>query len=108
MYHQLGVRHQTHQLAGTASVVEVDVGEEDVVHILRPQTLGGQGFQYEGHGGVDAGIDDCPVAVFDDEVDGVEALAKKSGVERADAVLVVYEVNGHDEEVSRGNGNFRR
>ena len=75
-----------HQQAGTAGVVEVHMGGDDVVHGVACQAQGGQGFEQARHGEIGAGVDEGGAAGVDQQVGGVEARAAETGVDLVDAV----------------------
>ena len=70
-------------------MVQVHVGEQDVVHRLRTKPQGGEGVQNHGHALVGAGIDHGNAAVMDDEVNGGQAGAQIAAIEDMDALAVV-------------------
>src|SRR5690606_11858011 len=87
MHHQPGVGQVLQQQAGTAGVVEVNVGDDYPVDVFRSQIAVFQRRQQAGHTGVGASIDKGGAAVLFDQVGGVEMVAAKTGVDHGDAVV---------------------
>lgn len=89
---ELGVREFAHERAGAAGVVEVDMGEDDVIDSIAAEADLVQRFLHIGQRVVAAGIDEGNAAVVDDHVDGGQDGAHIAGVEGDDAVVVISPV----------------
>lgn len=89
---QFGVGEFAHERPGAAGVVEVDMGEDDVIDSIAAEADLVQRFQHIGQRVVAAGIDEGDPAVVDDHVDGGQDGAHVAGVEGDDAVVVVSPV----------------
>ena len=95
MQYGTGVGERPHQCAGAASVIQVHVGQQQVVDRLgRDAELGERGEQVR-HREVSADIDERgATGILDDVCGGVTAV-QVLGVDRGDAVRVAMEIGLH-------------
>ena len=78
--------------AGTARVIEMNVGEHDVIDGRRRNILRPQRGHHVRHRTVDARVDDGGPAAFDDQMNRVELRPHVMRVDRTDAVIVIDDV----------------
>jgi hypothetical protein len=93
-----------HQRAGTAGMVEMHVGEDDVIHRLARDPHRGQCRQHARHRGIDGGIDQRRTSFVFDHMHRVEQGANEAGIDGMDAVAEMVEMfNGfHAGHFARG------
>ena len=80
--HGPGIRQRLHQLAGPARMVEVDVGQEQVVDLLASDADFVERCEQPGGGRRGAGINERRAAVVDHEVARGQAGAQIEGVDQ--------------------------
>ena len=93
VYREFCVRQPGHQQSGAPGMIQVDVGEDNEIHIIGAQPLLLQGFQHQRNGAVRRRVDDCDAPVFDDDVHGThQAAIRALRVDGTDAVRVIDDV----------------
>ena len=80
MHHQPGFGKGLHHRPGPAGVIQMDVGQEDVIDAGRRQSQAPQGVQYPRQAGVGGGVHHGDPAAFDEEIDRGELGAEVAGV----------------------------
>ena len=98
--HGAGIRQLLEQGAGAAGVVQMDVGEDQPVHVGRREACGFQPAQQRRHRVRGAAVDEGGAAVLDDQVGRIEQRAVETGVDDMDAV-------GQGLEEGQGHGRRR-
>ena len=71
MYDAARVRQLLHQRAGASGVIEVNVGQEDVVDVLGLEVVLVECVEQQRHAEVGAGIDERGAALRDHQVTGI-------------------------------------
>ena len=87
MNDQPGAWQMLHQEASPAGMIQVHMGENDVVDALRFQPQLWQRCKESRHGIVGSRIHECRTSIRDDEMTGIEALAHETRVDNADAMF---------------------
>jgi len=95
MHHQLGVGQGRHVSARAAGVVEVDVGEENVIDRLRREPQFRQRGEKARQRAVVGGVDDRGATAFDDEMHGGKAGAHVTGIDGMNAAGKVQQSVRH-------------
>ena len=80
MHHQPGFGKGLHHRPGPAGVIQMDVGQENVIDAGRRQSQAPQGVQYPRQAGVGGGVHHGDPAAFDEEIDRGELGAEVAGV----------------------------
>ena len=106
MHDELRVRGLRHQQAGAARVVEVHVGQHDVVDDLGTEALVGERREHVGDGIVGPAVDDGDASLLDDDVDRVQLRPDVTRVDGADAVRIVDDGRGHGGRRCRDEGRI--
>ena len=91
MDNQLGIGEGLHHGAGTAGVIEMNMGRDHVSHLRRIELQFGQRHQCIGQRMVGAGFDEGRLAVVDNQVDRRHARSQVVGVETVDASAEILE-----------------
>ena len=86
MHHQLRVGESRHERPGATRVIEVNVGQQHVIHGLRRQPGFGQGLLHMHQRVVVAGIHQRRPSVLLDQVDRRHIRPRISGIHSVDAV----------------------
>ena len=90
MHGQLGVWQLTHDLARTAGMIEVDVGDDDVIHFVPSNAFGIQFGKQEWNRIIGADIDESRTPALDDQMAGIKLRPMKAGVDGRDAVFEIH------------------
>ena len=91
MHHQPGFGKGLHHRPGPAGVVQMDVGQEDVIDAGRRQSQAPQGVQYPRQAGVGGGVHHGDPAAFDEKVNRGELGAEVAGVHGINAGFVTQQ-----------------
>ena len=87
--HATRVRQRLHQQASASGVIEMDVGQEDVVDVAAIEIVLLQRVEQVRHAVVGAGVDEGRAAVGDHQVAGVCGRSQVQGVDGDNAVACV-------------------